>query len=90
MSIHQRTEYHVAHQHSANHRKQVLESEICGCFYCLETFSPPKIEEWVDEDENEIGTTALCPFCGIDSVIGSKSGVPITKEFLKVMSQIWF
>jgi hypothetical protein len=90
MNILQRTKYHAAHQHSANHRKQVLGSEKCGCFYCLEIFSPAKIEEWVDEDENEIGRTALCPFCEIDSVIGSKSGVPITKEFLKAMNQVWF
>jgi hypothetical protein len=68
----------------------VLESELFGCFHCLETFPPLKIEEWVDEDENEIGQTALCPYCGIDSVIGSKSVVPLTEEFLGTMNQVWF
>lgn len=86
----QRTEYHSAHQYSSNHREQIEESELCGCFYCLETFKPSKIEEWVDEDENEFGQTALCPICGVDSVIGDKSGVPLTKEFLGGMNQVWF
>ena len=42
------------------------------------------------ENEKEIGQTAICPFCGIDSVIGDRSGVPITKEFLSGMNQVWF
>jgi len=34
--------------------------------------------------------TALCPHCGIDSVIGESSSVPITKEFLGKMKKYWF
>ena len=90
MSVLQNSEYYAAHQYSSNHREQVLESKQCGCFYCLEIFPPSKIDEWVDENENEIGQTALCPFCGVDSVIGSDSGVSITEEFLKAMHQVWF
>ncbi len=56
----------------------------------MATYPPSEIEEWIDEDENEVGQTALCPKCGIDSVIGSKSGVPLTKEFLECMNQVWF
>ena len=41
--------------------------------------------EWIDDDN-----TALCPKCGIDSVIGTKSGYPITKEFLGQMQAHWF
>jgi hypothetical protein len=52
----------------------------CGCFYCKSIFAPSKIVEWVDDDD-----TALCPFCGIDSVIGSASTFPITAEFLNRM-----
>jgi hypothetical protein len=82
--------YKYAHQHSSNHRKVVLESDECGCFYCLSVFKPTEIEEWVDEDDNGIGQTAICPRCGIDSVIGNKSGVPIKKDFLKAMQVFWF
>ena len=80
-----------AHKHSSNHRDEILRSEVCRCFYCLEMFSPSEIEEWVDEDEEtEIGRTAMCPKCGIDSVIGSASGFPIQKEFLAEMEMRWF
>ena len=81
---------HGAHAHSANHRSEIEASEKCGCFYCLDIYPPNSITEWVDENEQGIGTTAICPRCGIDSVIGDKSGYPITREFLESMHQIWF
>lgn len=64
-----------------------MESELCGCFNCLKTFSPDEIFYWVDED-NPKGSTAMCPYCNIDSVIGSKSGFPIDNpEFLEEMQR---
>jgi len=63
-----------AHQHCSNNREELMKSNLCGCFYCLEVYSPTEITDWVDEDENGIGRTALCAKCGIDSVIGSASG----------------
>jgi hypothetical protein len=75
----------AAHKHSSNHRKELLESDICGCFYCLEVYSPQEIEDWIDDDN-----CALCVKCGIDSVIGSASNYPITKDFLKQMREYWF
>jgi len=81
----------VAHEHSSRHRDEILRSELCGCLYCLRVFSPGEIGEWIDEDEAaNIGTTAICPHCGIDSVIGSMSGFPIEKEFLRRMKKHWF
>jgi hypothetical protein len=74
-----------AHGHSANHRSEIMESELCGCFYCLSTFIPTAIAEWVDD-----GATALCPSCGIDSVLGSKAGHPLTNEYLGQMHRRWF
>jgi hypothetical protein len=88
--------YVEAHPHSAKHRTEILSSEICGCFYCLALFQPNEIKDWIDEvseKETEIngcGQTALCPNCGIDSVIGSKSGYPINLEFLQIMHNYWF
>ena len=74
------------HKHSSKHREEVLKSELCGCFYCEAIFKPSEIEEWIEEDKNDIGQTVLCPKCGIDSVIGSKSGFPINNhELLKKM-----
>lgn len=74
-----------AHRHSMNHKKMLRNMQKCGCFYCLKIFSSQMITRWIDN-----GNTALCPFCGIDSVIGESSGVPITKEFLRKMSEEWF
>lgn len=33
---------------------------------------------------------AMCPKCGIDSVIGDVSGFPIEATFLAVMRDFWF
>ena len=74
-----------AHKHSSMHRGELEKSELCGCFYCLTTFQPSDIVEWIDG-----GQTALCPKCSVDSVIGSASGYPITREFLQRMHNRWF
>lgn len=73
------------HAHSSGHKVELERSPLCGCFYCCQTFETSKIQRWVDK-----GETALCPLCGIDSVIGSASGVSITYEFLKEMHDFWF
>jgi hypothetical protein len=82
-------DYVRAHKHSIWHREQLAQSDRCGCFYCLSIFGPDEIEEWVDEQDGA-GTTALCPKCGIDSVIGSASGFPIETAFLRSMRGHWF
>ncbi|MRA69879.1 cytoplasmic protein, partial [Bacillus thuringiensis] len=38
------------------------------------------------DDDN----TAVCPHCGIDSIIGGSSGVRITEMFLSEMHKRWF
>jgi len=77
--------YQAAHRYSIHHRKDLEQDETCGCFYCLKIFSPQKIIEWIDHED-----TALCPYCGIDSVIGESSGFPITDVFLRGMHRQWF
>lgn len=78
-----------AHKRSIFHRSEIEQSLVCGCFYCLEIFAPVEISDWADQG-NPRGETALCPKCGIDSVIGSESGFPIEKEFLQAMRRHWF
>lgn len=64
------------------------------CFYCLSTFAPTEVKEHVDKGARRgkvpPDQTALCPHCGIDSVLGSASGYPLTPEFLKAMHDYWF
>lgn len=81
----QTPDYILAHKESSYHSDVIKASEWCGCFYCMRIFKPDEIDEWIDK-----GDTALCPHCGIDSVIGSESKFPITKDFLKKMSDHWF
>src|SRR5438067_13755815 len=64
-------------------------ASLCGCFYCLRTFPPTAISDWVDED-NSSGATALCPHCGIDSVIPQQPDQPLSRELLAAMHAYWF
>jgi hypothetical protein len=75
----------AAHRHSWLHRAAIESSAHCGCFYCLAVYPPSAIREWVDG-----GETALCPRCGIDSVIGDASGYPLSGELLRAMKKHWF
>ena len=79
----------LAHEHCTKNRAELMVSEICGCFYCLAVFAPAEIVSWIDK-RNAPLQSALCPKCGIDSVIGSRSGYPITIDFMRRMHQRWF
>ena len=74
-----------AAKHGSRHRDEVLSSDLCGCYYCTKTFQPSEITEWIEK-----GQTALCPRCGIDSVLGSESGYPLERTFLQKMYKYWF
>jgi hypothetical protein len=75
-----------AHEHTTDNRIEIESSEICGCISCKSIFSPSEIAQWLKEGTG----TALCPKCGIDAVIGSSSGFPITLDFLSQMNRHWF
>jgi hypothetical protein len=45
-------------------RDRVTTAASCGCFHCQSIFASDEVREWVDN-----GQTALCPRCGIDSVL---------------------
>ena len=77
----------TAHRHCSNHRKELERSEICGCFYCCRTFTATAVEEWVDDEDG----TAICPYCSVDSVLGSASGYPVSEQhFLRATHALWF
>ena len=56
------------------------ESTECACVYCLKMYDPKEITEWCSELNGK--DSALCPYCGIDSVIPNKS-VSYTIDDLK-------
>ncbi|MGH1572717.1 cytoplasmic protein [Methylobacterium sp. P31] len=76
----------AAHRHSTRHADEVRSSVLCGCVFCLEVFAPDEITGWIAEDG-----TALCPWCGIDAVIGGLSSYPTgNTTFLRAMRDEWF
>ena len=76
-----------AHTHTLSNKEELKNSTGCGCFYCLRIFFPQEITEWIPDKGGE---TALCPYCGVDSVMGDSSGYPVTEEFLSKMKAYWF
>ena len=75
-----------AHGFSACQRAALERDTKCGCFYCGTVFSPQEITQWLGDPPE----TAVCPYCGVDAVIGAYTGYPITTEFLEQMHQYWF
>jgi hypothetical protein len=85
--IYDKTCLKYSHKGCFINRIEIEANLMCGCFYCLTTFSPTEILDWIKEPLG--GETAICPNCGIDSVLSSK--YPITDVvFLKEMNNYWF
>lgn len=79
--------YQAIHKYCTNNHKSLSKAKKCGCFYCCTIFNPAEIVEWVEQDDS-----AVCPHCGIDSVIPeSETGeYELTEELLKEMYKVWF
>ena len=81
------------HDQCGWHEEAILRSTNCGCFYCLSIFPPDEIKDWINESENcprGPGKTAICPNCGIDSVLPDTIDYELTKEFLEMMQEKFF
>jgi hypothetical protein len=86
-----REEIFEAHKHCIRNKQEILSSETSGCFRCLAIMKPSEITWFAEESEKdgEKLSTAFCPHCNIDTIIGSNSGYPITIEFLREMNDYW-
>lgn len=69
--------------YSFKNKKLFLTSKTIACYCCMKSFTMDDIVCWLDNNE-----TALCPFCGIDSVVGFLGEVDM--EFLKIENQNQF
>jgi hypothetical protein len=85
----------AAHEFSARQRRRYEDNTPVGCFHCEAVFLAKKIDEWCDEiGESEV--TAMCPDCGIDSVISvqdvAELGVSGEQfpQLLRAMNRRWF
>ena len=70
------------HKCAIYNKKDIQQSDTCGCFYCKNIFYAGDITEWTDN-----GETAICPHCGVDSVICNKKGY-ITSMILQLSLKI--
>ena len=71
-----------APQLSFKNRSALQESETAGCYFCCNTYPVTEITEYTDANKAGVGQTALCPKCGIDSVL------PMTTLTLDELKQI--
>ncbi|MES0489135.1 MAG: cytoplasmic protein [Leptospirales bacterium] len=81
-----RPAYVEAYQYTLSNKKLLSTDSLCGCYHCLKVFNPSAITQWISD---AVDGTAVCPHCGIDSVLGKNSGFPIESEFLQKMHNHW-
>lgn len=81
---------HKLHRLSFANQPLVEKATVCGCFYCGAIYSPDIIDPEEDYCIDFPHDTALCHYCGIDSVIPDNMGVEITPELLEEMYQEFF
>ena len=74
-----------ARVHASKHRAEIQASERCACYFCFRTFPHTEIKVWIDANQ-----TALCPRCGIDSVLGNASNHRLDDKFLRQMHARFF
>ncbi len=82
-------ELKAIYSHSIRNEESILKSNLCGCFHCISILAATefKLSEMVVEKDGF--KTAICPICGIDSVLGD-STVEITAEILEALNEYYF
>ena len=82
-------ELNAIYTHSIRNEESILKSDFCGCFHCISIFpvADVKLSEMVVEKDGF--KTAICPICGIDSVIGDAS-VEVSAELLEALNGLYF
>ena len=71
----------------SKNKEAITKSHLAGCFFCCTMYEATAVVEYaVEHDKTE---TAICPICGVDSVIGDAS-TTLNKEMLQSMCSTWF
>lgn len=87
------TELRELHSKSTMNRHAIESSDQVGCFCCERIWDPLDfpIKNWIDEHADKNGNaTALCPFCGIDSIVAKLSVGKVTVYMLDQLERYWF
>lgn len=76
----------MLHRQSIGNKVRLADAKDCGCYFCFSHFAVAEVEYWDDEDDQ----TAVCPHCGIDSVIGEYEEQRVPDDLLKAMKERYF
>ena len=82
-------ELKATYSHSIRNEESIRKSNLCGCFHCISILAAKDIKSSEMVVEKDGFRTAICPICGIDSVLGD-STVEITAELLEAMNEYYF
>ena len=74
-----------APKRSFKNKNEIKSCNNCGCYSCKNIISSKEIERWTDNWE-----TAICPKCGIDSIIPEAGDFELNEEFLSEAHNYWF
>jgi TPR repeat protein len=75
------------HNKATDNDISILHSNTCSCFFCRQTYSARKVNDWITDNN---GVTAICPECGMDAVIGDEGGEPLDKVTLKALNLAYY
>lgn len=80
------------HKNCTNNRASIKKGAKAGCFFCLEIFPKEDVREYTSQGRKAVNESALCPRCGIDSVLSQSlfASVPELKKALREMQIHWF
>ena len=70
---------------ATSNREMLEKSSKAGCYYCMKIYDASEVTDFLEQEE-----TALCPKCGIDSVLPSSSPYELTAENLSKLYRFWF
>ena len=79
----------AVYSHSIRNEESILKSDFCGCFHCISILAATDIKSSEMVVEKDGFRTAICPICGIDSVLGDAS-VEISAEILESLNGLYF
>lgn len=73
------------HTYSSHNRNLIAVASKCYCFYCKASVESREIQNYADN-----GQTAICPKCGIDSIIPDSIDEPVDRKTIAEMNEYWF
>lgn len=73
------------HTYSTNNRRFVAISDKCYCFYCRACVDHSEIVDYLKDEQ-----TAVCPKCGIDSIIPDRIDETVDESIIAKLHAYWF